>query len=336
MAAERRHGQGTASGRRAAAGRPLAAPGIETRRLLSRLQLVVTRRLRGLVQGEHLGLFPGPGTEPGESRVYVPGDDVRLIDWNVTARTGELHVCDPVADHEVDLWLLVDVSASQHFGTSLREKREVVVGLAAAFGLPATRLANRVGAVVVGGGEVLTVPPATGRKRLLALLRRVLATPAWEGEGRTDLAAALGRLERLARRRSVVVVISDFLSTPGWEAALGRLGTRHELVVAEVVDPRELELPRMGILALVDPETGRSRVVDTSRAGLRSAFARAAGTQRAAVATAVARAGADHLVVSTDADWLGEALAFFARRTRRRAYRAAPSRTAPERTGGPS
>jgi uncharacterized protein (DUF58 family) len=306
------------------AGRPLPPPGPETRRLLSSLQLIVTRRLRGLVQGEHLGLFPGPGSEPGESRPYVPGDDVRLIDWNVTARTSELHVRDPVADHEVDLWLVADVSASQHFGTTRREKREVVVGLAAAFGLPATRLANRVGAVIVAGGEIVTVPPAAGRTRLLVLLRRVLATPAWEGEGRTDLTAALGTLGRLARRRAVVVVISDFLCRPGWEAALGRLGARHDLVVAEVVDPRELELPRMGVLTLVDPETGRSRVVDTARAGLAERFARAAAAQRAAVSAAVARAGADHLVVSTDGDWLGEALAFFARRTRRRAYRAVP------------
>jgi uncharacterized protein (DUF58 family) len=294
--------------------------------VLSRLQLVVTRRLRGLVQGEHLGLFPGPGSEPGESRPYVPGDDIRLIDWNVTARTAELHVRDPVADHEVDLWLLVDVSASQHFGTTTREKREVVVGLAAAFGLPATRLANRIGAVIVGGGALLTVPPAAGRTRLLALLRRLLATPAWEGEGRTDLAAGLQRLERLARRRGVVVIISDFLTRPDWEAPLGRLGARHDLVVAEIVDPREMVLPRMGVLTLVDPETGRSRIVDTSRTGLREAFARAATAQRAAIAAAVARAGADHLVVSTDADWLGEALSFFARRTRRRTYRPAPHR----------
>jgi uncharacterized protein (DUF58 family) len=295
--------------------------------VLSRLQLVVTRRLRGLVQGEHLGLFPGPGSEPGENRLYVAGDDVRLIDWNVTARTGELHVRDPVADHEVDLWLAVDVSASQHFGTTVREKREVAVGLAAAFGLPATRLANRVGAVIVGGGAVTVVPPASGRVRLLALLRRLLATHAWEGEGRTDLGGALQTLERLAPRRAVVVVISDFLCRPGWEAALGRLGARHDLVAVEIVDPRESELPRMGVLTLVDAETGRTRVVDTCRVGLRTAFARAATAQRAAVVASIARAGADHLVVSSDADWLGEALAFFARRTRRRTYRAVPPRT---------
>jgi len=307
-------------------GRRLQPPGPEIRRLLCRLELVVTRRLRGLVQGEHQGLFPGAGSEPGDSRPYVPGDDVRLIDWNVTARTGEAHVRDPVADHELDLWLLVDVSASQHFGTTIREKREVVVGLAAAFGLPATRLANRVGAVVVGGGKVVVVRASAGRTRLLALLHRVLTTPAWEGEGRTDLVGALRQLDGVARRRGVVVVISDFLCRPGWESALGRLGIRHDLVVVEVVDPRELELPRLGVLTLVDPETGRSRMVDTSRERLRAAFAHAATTQRAAVAAAVARAGAHHLVVPTDADWLSEALVFFARRRRRRTYRAAPRR----------
>ena len=319
-------GDGSAGGR-PVSGRRVQPPGPEARRVLSRLELVVNRRLRGLVQGEHLGLFPGAGSEPGESRPYVPGDDVRLIDWNVTARTGELHVRDPVADHEVDLWLLVDMSASQHFGTTMREKREVVVGLAAAFGLPATRLANRVGAVVVGGGGVTTGPASAGRARLLALLHRVLATQAWEGEGGTDLAGALRQLERLARRRGVVVVISDFLCQPGWEAALGRLGVRHDLVVAEVIDPRELELPSMGVLSLVDPETGRARIVDTSRARLRTSFAAAAGAQRAAIAAAVARAGAHHLVVSTDADWLGEALVFFRNRRRRRTYRATPKRS---------
>jgi len=279
------------------------------------------------MQGEHLGLFPGAGSEPGESRPYVPGDDVRLIDWNVTARTAELHVRDPVADHEVELWLVVDVSASQHFGTTTREKREVAVGLATAFGLPATRLANRVGAVIVGGGAVAVVPPAAGRVRFLALLRRLLATEAWEGEGRTDLAVALQTVERLARRRGVVVVISDLLCGPGWEPALGRLGIRHDLVVAEVVDPRELELPRMGVLTLVDAETGRTRVVDTSSGRLRAAFAGAAVSQRATIADAVTRAGGDHLVVSTDDDWVGEVLAFLTRRTRRRMYRAVPSRT---------
>jgi uncharacterized protein (DUF58 family) len=129
----------------------------------------------------------------------------------------------------------------------------------------------------------------------------------------------------------VIVVISDFLCLPGWEAPLRRLGARHDLVVAEVVDPREMQLPQMGVLTLIDPETGRSRTVDTSRGRLRAAFAQGALAQRAAIAAAVARAGADHLVVSTEADWVGEALAFFARRTRRRTYR--PAR--PSKGGAP-
>jgi uncharacterized protein (DUF58 family) len=301
--------------------RPVKAPGPEAHRILSRLELVLARRIHGLVQGEHRSLFAGAGSEPGESRPYVPGDDVRLLDWNVTARTGLPHVRDPVADHEVDLWLVVDVSASQHFGTTVREKREVAVAVAAGFGLPATRLTNRVGAVVIAAGRACGVPAAAGRRHLLSLLHRIITAPASEGEGRTDLVDAIATLRGLARRRGVVVVISDFLVSPGWESALGSVALRHDVVVVEVFDPRERELPPMGILTLVDPETGRTRVVDTSRRRLRTAFAEAADVQRVRVAEAATRVGADHLVVSTDDDWLGEILAFFDRRRRRRGYR---------------
>ena len=301
--------------------RPVGTPGPEAHRILARLELVLRRRIHGLVQGEHQGLFAGAGAEPGESRPYVPGDDVRLLDWNVTARTGLPHVRDPVADHEVDLWLLADMSASQHFGTTVREKREVVVAVAAGFGLPASRLANRVGAVVVAGGQARGVPARAGRRHLLSLLHRMITAPAYEGEGRTDLSAAFDAVRALARRRAIVVVISDFLAVPGWETGLGSLALRHDVVVVEVVDPRESDLPPMGILTLVDPETRRTRMVDTSRRRLRAAFARTAAAHRAHVADAAGRAGADHLVVSTDDDWLGEILGFFDRRRRRRAYR---------------
>ena len=300
---------------------PVTTPGPEAHRILARLELVLRRRIHGLVQGEHQGLFAGAGAEPGESRLYVPGDDVRLLDWNVTARTGLPHVRDPVADHEVDLWLLADMSASQHFGTTVREKREVVVAVAAGFGLPASRLANRVGAVVVAGAQARGVPARAGRRHLLSLLHRMITAPAYDGEGRTDLAGAFAAIRVLARRRAVVVVISDFLAVPGWETGLGSLGLRHDVVVVEVVDPRESALPPMGILTLVDPETGRTRMVDTSRRRLRAAFAQAAAAQRAHVAAAASRAGADHLVVSTEDDWLGEILGFFDRRRRQRGYR---------------
>ena len=309
--------------------RPVPTPGPEAHRILARLELVLRRRIHGLVQGEHLGLFAGAGSEPGDTRAYVPGDDVRLLDWNVTARTGLPHVRDPVADHEVDLWLVADMSASQHFGTTRREKREVVVAVAAGFGLPATRLANRVGAVITAGGRAYGVPAAAGRRHLLSLLHRMITAPAHHGEGRTDLAKSLATARALARRRAVVVVISDFLAVPGWEASLGLLALRHDVVVVEVVDPRESELPRMGILTLVDPETGRSRTVDTSRRQLRDAFGLAAAAQRAQVADVVHRAGADHLVVSTEDDWLAEILSFFDRRRRRRGYRPGRERGGP-------
>jgi uncharacterized protein (DUF58 family) len=287
------------------------------RRILADVELTVGRHLDGVVHGDYQSLFPGPGTEPGESRLYVVGDDVRLIDWNVTARTTFPHVRDPVADHELDLWLLADVSASQHFGTARSEKRDVVVAAAAAFGIPATRLANRVGALVLTPTATLPVPARPGRNHLLAILARLLSAGGTEGGGRTDLAAAIGRLGRLAQRRGIVVVISDFLATPDWPLALGRLGTRHDLIAVEVLDPRELELPPVGILTLVDPETGTTRMVDTSRGRLRARYAHAAGEQRKAIAAAIRRAGGDHLVVRTDRDCLPDVARFFRLRRER-------------------
>jgi uncharacterized protein (DUF58 family) len=242
-------------------------------RILQHVELTVGRHLDGVVHGDYQSIFPGPGTEAGESRLYVVGDDVRLIDWNVTARTTFPHVRDPVADHELDVWLLADVSASQHFGTARSEKRDVVVAAAAAFGIPATRLANRVGALVLTATDSRAVPARPGRNHLLAVLSRLVSAGGPDGGGRTDLAAGMARL---GRRRGVVVVISDVLVTPDWPAALGRLGTRHDLIAVEVLDPRELELPSVGILTLVDPETGATRIVDTSRGRIRARYATAA------------------------------------------------------------
>ncbi|MGH9282168.1 MAG: DUF58 domain-containing protein [Acidimicrobiales bacterium] len=306
------------------------APGEAVRRRLRQVELTVTRRLAGLMQGDYLGLFPGPGTEAGECRLYVPGDDVRLMDWNVSARTTVAHVRDPIFDHELDVWLVADLSASQSFGTAARPKRDVVVSVAAGFGVPASRLANRVGAVVLDGNGVSHLPARPGRRHLLAVLHRMATAGTGEGGGRTDLVPALATLDRLARRRGVVVVISDFLVTPGWERLVGRLAARHDVIAAEVLDPRELELPAVGLLTLADPETGAVRVVDTASARLRERFARGAAEQRAAIGAASRRAGADHLVVRTDSDWVAEVVAFLvARRRRRRGYRAVPVGSGP-------
>lgn len=285
--------------------------------VLRRLELTVTHKLDGLLHGEHQGLRPGPGTEPGEARLYQPGDDVRRIDWAVTARTGEPHVRMPVAERELETWVVVDVSASLDFGTADSEKRDVAVAATAAVGHLTARVGNRVGALIVHPGGTARVPARAGRDHLRALLHRVVTAPRRDGGGATDLARALMEIDRLAQRRGLVVVVSDFLGTTRWDRALRALAARQEVLVIEVVDPRELELPDVGVLDLVDPETGARIEVQTSDASLRRRYADAAAAQRATIARAVREAGADHLVLRTDRDWLLDVVAFVDRRRRR-------------------
>ncbi len=295
-----------------------------TDELLRRLELTVTRRLDGLLQGDYQGLLPGPGTEPGEARAYQPGDDVRLMDWNVTARTGAAHVRMPVADRELEVWVVVDLSASLDFGTAAREKRDVAVAAVAAVGHLTARVGNRIGAVLVQAGATSSVPARPGRDHLLSLLHRVAVTPRGDGGGPTDLGAALFTASRLARRRGMVVVVSDFLGTPGWDRPLRALAARHEVLAVEVVDPRELELPDVGLLTLVDPETGRRLEVQTSDRRLRERYAEAAAGQRQATQATLLAAGADHLVLRTDRDWLFDLVAHVDRRRRLRRRPPAP------------
>jgi uncharacterized protein (DUF58 family) len=279
---------------------------------LRRLELVVTRRLDGLLQGDHLGLVPGPGSELAEAREYHPGeDDVRRMDWNVTARTTVPHVRDLVADHELETWALVDRTASMDFGTALMEKRDLAVAAVAGVGFLTARAGNRVGAHIVGGGRVRRIPARTGRAHLLGLLRALLATPrAAPGTVDVPLAEAAERLRRSVHRRGLVVIVSDFLDgledldTPTWERPLRLLATRQQVLAVETVDPRELELPDVGLLTVVDPETGRRREVATASRQLRRRYAAAAAEQRAAVRAALRRGGAAHLQLRTDRDWV--------------------------------
>lgn len=294
--------------------------------LLRKLELAVTRRLDGMLQGDHQGLVPGPGSEPGEARSYQPGDDVRRMDWNVTARTGIAHVRTPVADRELETWVIADLSASLDFGTASCEKRDLVVASVAAVGHLTARAGNRIGALLLHGEHTARVPARPGRDHLNALLHQVAVAPRADGGGPTDLAAAVVLLDRLARRRGVVVVISDFVGTPGWERPLRALSARHDTLAIEVVDPRELSLPDVGVLCLVDPETGRRLEVQTSDERLRDRFEAAAAAQRRDVAASLRRAGVDHLVLRTDRDWLVDLVGFVDRRRRRRL--AAPARAA--------
>jgi uncharacterized protein (DUF58 family) len=295
-----------------------------SREVLRRLELRVTRKLDGLLQGDYRGLIPGHGTELGEAREYQAGDDVRRIDWNVTARTQSPHIRESIADRELETWLCVDQSASLDFGTATMEKRDLALSAAAAVGFLTARVGNRLGAVLVEPGKVVEIPARQGRTHLMAVLSRVQGAPRAASGDTADLTAGIRRLLSPAHRRGLAVVISDLLAPPGWADELARVAVRHDVLVIEVVDPRELELPDVGTLALVDPETGRLREVNTRSAKLRARYAAAAREQRDEHARAVRRAGADHLVLRTDRDWLFDVVRFVALRRKRMEAKVTP------------
>jgi uncharacterized protein (DUF58 family) len=284
--------------------------------LLRALDLSIGRRMEGLLAGDYRSTLLGDGTELAQVRPYVPGDDVRRIDWNVTARTREPHVRVQLAERVLVTWLVLDASASMQFGTAERRKADVAEGVALAIGHVATRRGNRLGLVAFGRSELQVVRPRQGRVGLVGMLtalQRVDETP--EGEA-TSLAEALVQTAAAARQRSIVVVVSDFRGTHDWRRALLELAARHEVIAVEVRDPREETLPNAGTLWLVDPETGRQLRVDTRSARLRERFARAAAAERYEVARLLASVGVRHVVLSTSGDWL-RLLAVFLRRRRR-------------------
>jgi uncharacterized protein (DUF58 family) len=293
---------------------------------LRQLELVVTRRLDGLLQGDFQGLVPGAGSEASDGRVYRPGDDVRRMDWNLTARTTVPHVRETIVDRELETWLLVDGSASLDFGTAECEKRDLALFASAAVGFLTARQGNRLGTVLATPTGTRTRPPRSGRSALLARLHelatyRAPGTEVGAAPAPADLTAAMEVLRRVARRRGLVVVISDFLEPRDWERAFRGLASRHDVLAVEVVDPRELELPPVGVLMLVDPEDGRRLEVQSASRRLRARFAAAAADQRAAIAGAIRRAGVDHLQLRTDRDWLRDIVRFVVTRRRRRAGR---------------
>jgi uncharacterized protein (DUF58 family) len=305
--------------------------------VLSRLQLLVTRKLDGLLQGDYAGLLPGPGSEAGESREYRPGDDVRRMDWPVTARTTVPHVRRTVADRELETWMAIDLSASLDFGTAAMLKRDLAIAAATAMAHLTVRGGNRIGAVVgTGSGlparqpsgfswrrrretgapapqspSIVRMPARPGRKEAQGLLRAIARTEI--RPGRTDLGELIDKLNRPPRRRGVAVVISDFLApVEGWSRPIRKLGVRHDVLAIEVLDPRELELPDVGVLTLADPETGVLHEVQTADPALRARYAEAAGNQRGEIARALRAAGAAHLRLRTDTDWLLDIVRFVA------------------------
>ena len=299
---------------------PAPAPAADdrTREILRRLELDVERRLDGLLQGDYRGLVSGLGSEPGETREYQPGDDVRRMDWNVTARTGAPHVRDTVADRELETTVLVDLSPSLDFGTAKLRKADLALAVVAAVGILTERTGNRLGAVVATAGGVQEFRARSGRRHLMAMLHR-LAThdPASVPAGPHPPAFddALWRVAGPGHRTGLAVVVSDLLR-PGWDDPLKAVTARHETLVVEVVDPRELTLPNVGIIELQDRTTGAVTEIDTRSDKVRARYEEAGRARLADHARRVRQAGADHLLLRTDRDWVIDLARFVDRRRR--------------------
>jgi uncharacterized protein (DUF58 family) len=270
-----------------------------------------------MLAGDHRSSVLGEGTELALIRPYAPGDDVRQMDWSVTARTGEPHVRVHLAERVLVTWLVLDTSASMRFGTAERRKADVAEGVAIAVGHLATRRGNRLGTITFGSAQPRWVPVRQGRPGLIGLLATLRDEPD-DGEpriGATSLGEAARRAGRLAHQRSLIVVVSDFRGPQDWRKAMLELAGRHEVVAVEIRDPREQELPNAGELWLVDPETGRQLRVDTRSEKLRHRFATAAEAERRELARSLASIGVRHVVLSTAGEWL-RPLAVFLRRAK--------------------
>lgn len=321
------------------AGVPVARGAEDT---LLQLEWTVLRKLDGLLQGDYRTLWRGAGLDLADLREYQHADDVRHIDWNVTARLQVPHVRQFTEDRELTAWFLLDLSGSLDFGSGPRTKRALSEGFVAALARLLTRHGNRVGAVLyhpaghpVTGRRETVLAPGTGRNQVLQLLAqwqapapgRAGAAPgpasaparpaAAAGRPPTRLADLLGHAESLLTRRSLVFVVSDFISEPGWAAVLGRLARRHEVLAVRLVDPAELALPDLGLLTVEDAETGEQLLVDTQDAGFRQRFEALATAHEAELRAQLGAAGADVLELATGDDLLASLLRYVALRRQR-------------------
>jgi uncharacterized protein (DUF58 family) len=283
-------------------------PGPTPEVLIRALDLSVGRRIRGLVPGDYRAADLGGGLELAQVRPYEPGDDVRRMDWNVTARTTIPHVRVHVPERALTTWLVLDASASMTFGTADRRKADVAEGVAIAVGHLATQRGNRLGLVTFGGPADRRLPPAAGRRGLLAALVAARAADVDASEsvpnGASTPADGLAFVNGVAPRGGLVVLVSDMRGPRDWQGPLAAAAQQHHVLVVEVRDPREDVLPDVGDLTLVDGETGREVRVDTSSRGLRERFAAAAADERASLETMLRRLGVGHVVLSTDGNWL--------------------------------
>lgn len=285
--------------------------------LLRRLEWTVLRRLDGLLQGDYRTLLRGAGMDLADLREYQHHDDVRHIDWNVTARLSQPHVRVFTEDREMSAWFLLDLSPSMDFGSSEQKKRDVSTQFVAVLARALTRHGNRVGAMLYGSGADTVIPARGGRHHVLHLLHTLQTRPDSSRQGATRLHELLQSAASVVRRRSTILVVSDFISEPGWEKPLGQLAQRHEVVAVRLLDPLELALPDLGLIPIRDAETGEQLMVDTHDAGFRQRFARIAAQREADLRQSLGRAGVDALELSTDEDLIDTLMRFADLRKRR-------------------
>ena len=295
----------------------LASAPASAEQLLRRLEWTVLRRLEGLLQGDYRTLLRGTGMDLADLREYQHHDDVRHIDWNVTARLQQPHVRVFTEDREMSAWFLLDLSPSMDFGSGHQRKRNVSTEFVAVLASLLTRHGNRVGAMLYGSGVDTVVPARGGRKHVLQLLHNLKTRPETLKIGPTRLHELLESAARLVRRRSTIFVVSDFISEIGWEKPLGMLAQRHEVVCVRLLDPMELQLPDLGLIPILDAETGEQLLVDTHDAGFRKRFSRIAAQREAELRQSLGRAGVDTLELSTHSDLVNALMRFTDLRKRR-------------------
>lgn len=286
-------------------------------RILLRLDWEVIRRLDGLLQGDYRSLFYGYGVDFADLREYQPGDDIRYIDWNVTARMDTPYVRQYVEDREITAWFLLDLTPSMDFGTVQSLKRSVLIDFVTTIAQLLTRHGNRVGAMFYGNRVERTIPARSGRIQVLRLVNDLLKQPTYATSTATNLAQLLLAGLHTIKRRSLVFIISDFISEPGWEQPLNLLSQRHEVLAIRLWDPREMELPDIGPVIMEDAETGEQLYVDTHDRKFRQRFQEAAQRRQAELAESFKRAGVDALSLSTEED-LVRAIVRFAKLRKRR------------------
>ena len=325
-----------------ATGQPLPSVPGQADRLLRHLEWHVIRRLDGLLQGDYRTLVRGSGLDLADLREYQPHDDVRHIDWNVTARLNAPHVRVFTEDREMSAWFLLDLSPSIHFGPQGHAKRDILTGFVAVLARLLTRHGNRVGALLYGTGRGgvrgvdAVLPPRSSRTQVLQLMHQLLQPASGQPTGGTQLGLLLQAGLGAIRRRSTVFVVSDFISAPGWDKPLAQLAQRHDVVAVRLFDPLELALPDLGLVLLRDAETGEQLQVDTHDKGFRQRFARLAAEREAILRAGLAAAGADTLELRTDDDLLDALLRFMDLRQRRAGPRLRAFPPSPRPTTAPT